>query len=82
MRRLRPIHARRAAAWLALASIVALLLLPAIALAESLLVSDYEVPSEAAPGDDQSQGWYITDENAFGEPVFNAGTTRGAGRPW
>ncbi len=69
---------RRAAAWLALASIAALLVLPAAAFAESLLVSDYEVPSEAAPGDDHSEGWYVTDENVLGEPIFNAGAARGA----
>lgn len=69
---------RRAAAWLALASIAALLLLPAAALAGGLLVSDYEVPNEAAPGDDHSQGWYITEESALGDPVFNAGAARGA----
>ncbi|MDY0339854.1 MAG: hypothetical protein RBS17_01390 [Coriobacteriia bacterium] len=68
----------RAAAWLALASIAALLVLPTVALAESLLVSEYKVPKEAAPGDDHSDGWYITDENSLGEPVFHAGAARGA----
>jgi len=69
---------RRTAAWLALASIAAFLALPAVAFAESLLVSDYKVPKEAAPGDDQSDGWYITDENVLGEPIFTAGALRGA----
>ncbi|MBN2848299.1 MAG: hypothetical protein JXP72_07615, partial [Coriobacteriia bacterium] len=69
---------RHATAWLALASIAVLLLLPAVAFAESLLVSDYSVPYEAAPGDDQSDGWYITDENVLGEPIFTAGALRGA----
>lgn len=69
---------RRTVAWLALASLTALLLVPAIAFAESLLVSEYAVPSEAASGDDQSQGWYIEDENSRGEPVFKARSMRGA----
>ncbi|MHB8050948.1 MAG: hypothetical protein ACYDHQ_06995 [Coriobacteriia bacterium] len=74
---------RRAAAWLALASIATLLLLPAVAFAESLLVSDYKVPKEAAPGDDHSDGWYVIEQSGstdpeYSEPIFNAGTGRGA----
>lgn len=69
---------RRATVWLTLASIAALLLLPTVAFAESLLVSDYSVPYEAAPGDDQSDGWYVIDENILDEPIFTAGASRGA----
>ena len=69
---------RRAVAWLALASIASFVALPSIAFAESLLVSDYSVPYEAAPGDDHSDGWYVTDENVLDEPVFTAGALRGA----
>ena len=70
-------------AWLALVSITATLLLPAVAFAESLLVSDYEVPSEAAPGDDQSEGWRVQVEHPlpdseYAEPLFTAQTGRGA----
>ncbi|MDO9107970.1 MAG: hypothetical protein Q7U89_03150 [Coriobacteriia bacterium] len=69
---------RRATAWIALVSIAALLLLPAVAFAESLLVSKYKVSSEAAAGDDHSDAWYVIDENALKEPIFSARSLRGA----
>lgn len=74
---------RSATTWLVLLFIAAMLLLPAVALAVSPLVSEYKVPREAAPGDDQSQDWYVTDEHPlpdseFAEPMFDARSLRGA----
>ena len=78
MRAFRTRAVRLLAAWSVLASIAAVLLLPAVAFAESLLVSDYKVPNKAAPGDDHSDGWYVIEENVLKEPIFNARSLRGA----
>jgi hypothetical protein len=74
---------RRAVTCIALVSIAALLLLPAVAFAESLLVSEYKVP-KLADADDWStdDGWRVIEENGtnpeFSEPMFNARNLRGA----
>ncbi|MHB9004258.1 MAG: hypothetical protein ACYC6C_09390 [Coriobacteriia bacterium] len=83
MRAFRTPRSRRAVAALVLVSLAALLLLPAVALAVSPLVSDYKVPRKAAPGDDHSDAWYVTDEHPlpdseFAEPMFDARCLRGA----
>jgi hypothetical protein len=78
---LRPARLRRLAAWITLLAIAATLLLPVAAFAESLLVSDYKVPNEAAAGDDHSDGWYVIDESPvanYSEPMFHARSLRGA----
>ncbi len=69
---------QHATAWIVLVAITALLLLPVAAFAESLLVSEYKVPKEAAPGDDHSDGWYVSTENVLKDPLFTARTLRGA----
>lgn len=73
----------RAVTCIALVSIAALLTLPAVAFAESLLVSEYKVP-KLPDADDWStdDGWRVIEENGtnpeFSEPMFNARNLRGA----
>lgn len=83
MRAFRSRAIRRLFSLALLGYLAAALTAPALAFAVNPLVSDYKVPREAAPGDDQSQDWYVIAEHSlpnseFAEPMFKARSRRGA----